>query len=433
MRSLFLSVLLLAVFFQPLRAGAAGESRIRAIGEWEISDSAVTLWKNASLIREIAKRQKLTILAQPAGHTYDTKQDWIAWLNREGIPLTQISFLEVATDTFWVRDYQPWYILDKNGNRGLVHYEYDRPRPQDNRLAYFTAPLLGLPLSELGFNYNGGNYFVDGYGKGFSSFTVYTANPTMPQAEIDERMKKFLGVDTFVHSGLDSSPNQHMNTFGKLLAPDHWLIVEYPKDDPEYQEAEKWIQELKKLRSPYGTPYKIDRLPMTPPYQGYMNSFVSNQTLYYPTFGTPSDEVTRSVFQKALPDYEIVPVSGAGTLASDAVHCRTNNFFRVNTIFLFPELRRPPKQGEPIEIAVEVYPSPGNTIESSPTLSWWKNGEEQASLPLDLESGRWYRTVLPAQEKGTQLSFYVEAIDTSGERKRVPINAPKHLIELTVE
>src|SRR5688572_27387476 len=87
------------------------EGHIRSIGEWEQSDSIITLWPNESMIRAMVARGPVTLLAD--GLTEKTW--WMNWLKSGGISAANVKIMTIPTDSYWVRDYGPWYILDGLG------------------------------------------------------------------------------------------------------------------------------------------------------------------------------------------------------------------------------------------------------------------------------------------------------------------------------
>jgi len=116
--------------------------------------------------------------------------------------------------------------------------------------------------------------------------------------------------------------------------------------------------------SPYRTPKKIFRLKMNSNsreyYRAYINSFISNSALYFPTYGDNGDDVARKVYQEALPGYKIVGVDAEGTEWGDSVHCRTRNLIKKDTMFIFPKILS--REKNELVISTEIIPTPGNAL-----------------------------------------------------------------------
>jgi len=408
---------------------------IRSLGEWDESASAITLWSNASFVKALAQRGPLTLLADSSSEV----NTWKSWLKDNKIESKDVRFMSVVTDSMWVRDYGPWYILDGAGKLGMVDTIYNRPRPNDDKVPAFLAKQLNIPIYTPGLVHTGGNYYADGLHNAYSSTLVFRENNSLGENEVLKRMIDFLGIERYTTSRLSpGSTIEHIDTFGKLVAPDTWVFSEFPDGASYKADSEAMVAKLKTLKSPYGTPFKIFRMKMVSrtegsrDYRAYINSFISNRTLYFPTYGGPADEEAKKVYQAALPAYEIVGVDGQSTGWGDSVHCRANNLYQPNALHLFPELKGPAVIGKPIVVRAEAYPAPGAVMNQSPVIHWWLNGVEQPLVAMSPAEGRWFSAELPPQTAAAKIRFYVEGEDSAGHKKTAPIQAPGMTIDLEV-
>ena len=98
---------------------------VRAAAEWDESQGVFCLWSNATLMQELASDNTLYVI------TTDTTW-WNNWLSSNGVNMSNVQYLVASTNTFWVRDYGPWFIWDGNQDFGLVDNVYNRPRPLDD-------------------------------------------------------------------------------------------------------------------------------------------------------------------------------------------------------------------------------------------------------------------------------------------------------------
>jgi agmatine deiminase len=409
---------------------------VRSLGEWEESSAAMTLWINPSLVRELSKRGPVKLFADGESD----KNWWLNWMQLNGIPSSNISFFIFPTDSIWIRDYGPWPIIDGEGKFAFVHGRYNRPRPNDDRVSEFLSQSLSIPLYRHGLVHTGGNYYSDALGNAFSSTLVFTENPQLDQAGVRRRMKEFLGIDRYTTSPLGKKITiEHLDTFGKLVSPDTWVFSDFPQGTSFKSDSDKMVAHLKTLKSPWGTPYKIHRLKMTlrgelPKYRAYINSFISNRTLYFPAYGDAIDNQAKKVYQSALPGYEIVGVDARDTVWGDSVHCRNRNLLKTNTSFLFPFITQE-RSDEKTEIKVELQaiPTPGATWSSRPVLRWWKNGLEESSVSFEALEQNTFVARIPSLDSGTPISLVIETVDSSGTKKSVPIGSPEHKIEMVIE
>jgi agmatine/peptidylarginine deiminase len=408
---------------------------VHSLAEWEEPEAVMTLWPNASWISALAQHGPVKLFADDRS----SQGWWQNWLQSNQISQSNISYFIAQTNSIWIRDYGPWFIVDGHGDFGIVGIQYNRPRPLDNLIPGFLARELDLPLFQPGLVHTGGNYYNDSIGNAFSSTLVYTENSRLEASEVDARMNHYLGIEHYWTSPLAPQLTiEHLDTFGKLVAPDTFVFSDFPEGSPFRADSEKYVALLKHLTSPYGTPYKIFRMKMITRsmgedrnYRAYLNAFLSDHALYFPTYGDSGDEEAAAVFQKALPGYEIVGVDNGNTEWGDSVHCRSRNLLKKNTIFIFPKVDTA-VSGQPIEVTAEILASPGAQIAEA-VVHWNAAGVPQTDIPLQLVDSHNYRALLPAQDLGTAVSLSLSVKDTAGITKTAPLHAPDMLINFTVQ
>lgn len=402
----------------------APKGPIHSLGEWEEAEAAMTLWNNGSLIKALSENGNVKILAD----SNSDKNSWISRIKDLNLDESKFSFFVVPTDSMWVRDYGPWWIVDGEGKFGIVDTIYNRPRPRDDVVPDFIGRQLNVSVYKPGLVHTGGNYYSDGLGNAFSSTLIERENNNFSVQEILERMLTFLGIESYTRSDLGKNVTiEHLDTFGKLVAPDTWVFSQFSESSRFYKDSERMVEILKNKTSPYGTPYKILRLKMVgngERFRAYINSFISNGTLYFPAYGDQIDDEVKAVYQAALPGYKIVGVSAQGTEWGDSVHCRTRNLIQKDTIFIFPKIQN--QSAREISLEAKIIPREGHQITSAEAV-FMKNGQEVLRIPLNLDKKNTFKATTPlAEEHG---EFYILAKDTSGKIKTHPMMAPQMLIK----
>lgn len=48
--------------------------------------------------------------------------------------MANITYFNARTDSYWVRDYGPWWVRDNDGTLSIHDFTYNRPRPDDNKV-----------------------------------------------------------------------------------------------------------------------------------------------------------------------------------------------------------------------------------------------------------------------------------------------------------
>lgn len=413
---------------------------IHSLGEWEEADAVLTLWNNTSLLKALSENGNVKILADS---NYD-KQSWMSRIKSSNLDESRFSFYIVETDSIWIRDYGPWWIVDGQGQFGIVDTVYNRPRPSDDIVPDFIGKELGVPVYKPGLVHTGGNYYSDGLGNGYSSTLPFKENSKFTLDAIVNKMLEFLGIEKYTTSPLGEQITiEHLDTFGKLVTPDTWVFSEFDKKSKFYNDAENMVALIKKSLSPYGTPYKIHRLKMVSlrddlrndqrdgGYRAYLNSFISNGVLYFAAYGDEDDDVVKQIYQKALPGYKIIGVSAQGTEWGDSVHCRTRNLIKKDTVFIFPKITVPATESDSLTVSADIIPSPNEQITSAEVV-FVVNGIETERLPMTNDVGHKFKLVKSHFPKNTKVEYFISAKDSSGKTRTHPMIAPKILMSFTL-
>ena len=106
----------------PVILRAAPNGPVHAIAEWEEAQGVMMLWWNHDLVNRLQEVNKVYI---PVDNNSE-KTSWESYLTGNGIPLTNIEFLVIQTDTVWTRDYGPWFIWDADNVLGISDYSCDK-------------------------------------------------------------------------------------------------------------------------------------------------------------------------------------------------------------------------------------------------------------------------------------------------------------------
>ena len=117
----------------------------------------------------------------------------------------------------------------------------------------------------------------------------------------------------------------------------------------------------------------------------------------------------------------------------DSVHCRTRNIAKRDTVLIFPSIPDIPTYAACVEVIAEVFPSPGAVLSTNPTLHYRVNDSGGSAIGMVLRGERTYSAVIPAQNQGDKVSFYIEAEDSRGIRKTAPMLAPDMSITYEVK
>jgi len=420
----------------PFRAPPSGP--VHCCAEWEESEGVMALWWNWDLMDKLQANIPVYIPVD----SNSEKNQWINHLNSHGVPLTNISFLFIQTNSIYTRDYGPWFIWDSNNDMGIVNYTCSYG-VQDDLFPSVFANKFSINYYESGLEHVGGNYYPNGYGRAFSTTRVYTDNGGQIMPLTDQAMNDYFGIENYHTVVVSPITIEHHDCWGKPANPETLIIDQFDEDSEYYPYGEGMAAHYETLESPWGRPYKILRLPMfkmgSPGYyefKPYMNSLICNKKVYMAICNHPHDQIAIDVFKKAFPGYEIIGVDHMGCGWTDALHCRTRNFVKRDALRLYPY---PPGDTEdtltPYTVIAEAIPPNGAVIDSGyPKLWWTETGSGPFNEVIMPPTGNpnEYSGQIPPRAHGTTVSFYIEAKDDRGQYAIYPMVAPDGMMSFDI-
>ena len=303
---------------------------IRSIAEYEPMQGALIRYPfgvSTAIIKEIAQDIKVYCLVSSGlqNSAYNS-------MNNADVNMDNVEFILGSTDSYWTRDYGPWWVVDGNGDIGIVDFTYNRPRPNDNDAPLKVSSYLDVPYYSADFISTGGNYMTDGFGMSASTQIAYTENnecntndqssvPLAPCSYVDNIMEDYYGVDDYhVVADPNNEYIDHIDCWGKFLSPTKMLIRSVPTSHPQYNEIEEVADYFEQVVSSNGEPLEIFRV-YTPNDQPYTNSIILNNKVLVPIMNSSWDDEALEIYEQALPGYDILPFTGTWQ-STDALHCR---------------------------------------------------------------------------------------------------------------
>ncbi len=383
----------------------------------------------------MAKDNKvITIVASSAQQTTVNSQ-----YQSNGVNTANCSYLIANTDSYWTRDYGPWFVTYGDLQTGIVDFPYNRPRPNDDEIPKKVAQLLGIEWFGMNVIHTGGNYMTDGSHHSSSTTLVWEENPSQTHEQIAEKMLNYLGIDNYM---VQEDPNgtyiDHIDCWGKFLGPDKVLIRKVPISHPQYDEIEATAAFYASQLSSYGTPYRVFRV-NTPNDEPYTNSYIMNNKVFVPFMGTSNDAGALLAYQQAMPGYQItgyLALPSASWESTDALHCRTHEMsdrgmLLIDHLPLHGSL--PAQQGYIINADITAY-SQQAIYSDSVWLIYKVENSLYDTIPMVNSSANHYSAVIPGQIEGSTVAYYIHAEDASGRSANHPfIGAPDpHVFEIAV-
>ena len=257
-----------------------------------------------------------------------------------GVNMGNVTFVNAPVDSYWIRDYGPWYIFEDR-DPAIVDNKYNRNRPNDDNMSQVFSNLLSIPMYGMNLTHTGGNMMEDGRGHGVSDELVFTENNNN-EANVRQKMRDYLGIDPY-HVTIDPQGAYiaHVDCWGKYLAPDKILIAQLPQGAAHYADYEQVANYFATTNCCWGYPYHVYRVqePGGSTLAPYTNSLILNKTVYVPLGSNSTyNQQALDVYQEALPGYTIIGVTNDDYSISwqntDALHCRTRGIMDFNMLFV---------------------------------------------------------------------------------------------------
>jgi agmatine/peptidylarginine deiminase len=212
---------------------------------------------------------------------------------------------------------------------------------QINRQLYDQGLVKGLYEDHLDFVLEGGSIESDGKGTIFTTECCLMAphrNQPLTKAEIEERLKEWLGAERIVWlqhgSLLGDDTDGHIDTLVRIC-PDNTLL--YTGGDEDHPDLIKMERELQELRTLDGKPYRLLKLPLPRPIYDdgdrlpatYANYLVINGAVLVPTYNQPDlDAEALRIIGEAFPDREIGGIDCRAVIKQHgSLHCCTMQYY----------------------------------------------------------------------------------------------------------
>jgi agmatine/peptidylarginine deiminase len=356
----------------------------------------------------------VTIVASTSEKNYVLSQ-----YQNHGVNTDNCDFLIAPTNSYWTRDYGPWFIFNGDDEQGIVDHIYNRPRPYDDAIPNAFGNWRGIPVYNLPLEHTGGNYMTDGQGIAVSTDLVWYENPGFTHEQIDQYMEDYCGIETY-HVVPDALGEyiEHIDCWAKYLSPDTIMIIETSPSHSHYEDIEEAVSYFENQTSCYGTPYDIKRI-YTHLGEPYINSLILNDKVLVPISGSQWDDEAIVSYEDALPGYEVLGFSGSWA-TTDALHCRTMGITDSEMLYI-SHIPLSGTQSSPdgYEINATIFPYSGEDVNTAEIFlridggSW--NNED-----MDYLGSNQYKFVIPSQSSGTVIDYYIHAEDDSGRSQYHP-------------
>ena len=379
-----------------------------------------------SLVKQLSERTKVYVIVNQSQQNSARNT-----FQNAGCNMSNISYFNMSTDSYWVRDYGPWYIFN-DLEPAIVDNVYNRPRQNDNMVPIYMGQQLGLTVYGMNLTHTGGNMMEDGRGVGVSDNLILEENNNN-ETNVRNKMRSYLGIDPY-HITIDPQGDYiaHVDCWGKLLAPDKILIAQLPASNSHYADYEEVAEFFANTNCCWGYPYKVYRVfePGGNTLAPYTNSLIVNKTVFVPLGSNSTyNNNALAVYQNALPGYEIIGVTNnsysTGWQNTDALHCRTRGVMDFDMLFVDHRnvvFGEQPMQ-DSIAITSKFIAYSGQALKQDSLLVYYSidGGDYQTAKMSATGNQNEYVGYIKGFNYSSTVDYYVFGADQSGHRYMQPV------------
>lgn len=244
-------------------------------------------------------------------------------LGSEGANLDRVDFLTAPSDSIWIRDYGPRFILEDK-ELAIVDHEYNRDRPLDDLIPGEFATAWSLPLYEIPLVHGGGNFHLFADGDAFMSELVLVENPGLTEIDIETYFAAYENLQLTIWPGFPTSfdSTRHIDMWLLPVRDKVAIVGRYPEGATlPHQITEDAVTEL--ATRGY-TVYRTPGWRASGTHYTYTNAVIFNRLVLVPSYTAyPAENAEAlAVFAEAFPGKQIVAIDGDALVGFAGVfHC----------------------------------------------------------------------------------------------------------------
>ena len=353
------------IMIYPVRPGSWGKDRTNALRAF------------SRIFLEIIKRENLYLLADKA-HWDEAKElmdcviaDYTQDPDEASVLENRCLILPIEADDAWARDVGPTFVLKEKHIRGInwsfnawggefdgLYASWDK----DDKVASSFCDMCEIEYYDATpFVLEGGSIHTDGEGTALVTESCLLSkgrNPQMDKAEIEETLKKYLGIKKvlWLPRGIyNDETNEHVDNVCTFVAPAEVVLAwTDDEDDPQYELSKADLDYLEGETDALGRKIKVHKLPIPENailitendlanYEfeegedmrevgerlaaSYVNFYFINGAALVPQFGgenAESDERAIEILKVVCKDREIIGIPARDILLGGGnIHCIT--------------------------------------------------------------------------------------------------------------
>ena len=314
----------------------------------------------SKMVHALADSEPVNISVCDAAHETDVKKI----LTKLGARHSHVAFHHIETNEPWCRDHGPIFVTRKTAPKALVldwgynawGFKYP-PFDDDDYVPTAVAAKLGLPVEYPGMILEGGSIDVNGEGLLLTTRSCLlnpNRNPELKQAQIEHRLRDFLGVKEvfWLGDGIEGDDTDgHIDDIARFVSTDTIVCAfEEDENDTNFEplranhdylagitgetEAGEADDDEEEEGDGDGKPARFQVVKMPMPRKivrdgqrlpaSYANFYIGNKVVLLPIFLDTNDRWAAAILEKAFPGRKVIGIDCRDLIwGLGAFHCLT--------------------------------------------------------------------------------------------------------------
>ena len=313
-------------------------------------------WVFAEVIKNLIRGERVRLLVAGKRMQKQAGQQ----LEKSGVDLRLVDFVQAATDRSWTRDFLPLFVAKpgRAGKRplGAVKFRFNGWARYDNferdEAAGLTVQARAGAQGATPFQafidagrerlvLEGGAIDVDGQGTLLATEECLldgrqARNRALGKVGVERALREHLGAEKvlWLGRGIEGDDTAgHIDDFARFVAPGKIVLAaENDRKDANYRPLREARDRLVGARDAKGRRVEVIALPMPEPvvFDGqrlpasYANFYIGNAVVLVPTFNDPADAAALGIIAELFPGRRVVGIySKDFVLGLGTIHCST--------------------------------------------------------------------------------------------------------------
>lgn len=314
--------------------------------DWGKSENGYLLGKiektYIELCHYIARNQKIVLVAYDQFHFEHIQ----FILSSNNIDLKNITFIEIASNDTWVRDYGPICVQGKSGPT-ILNFSFDAwggkySHEKDNIFNTKLKELLNLnsELLDIATVLEAGNIEVNNNGCLLSSSDCFKRNNIITHTDLPSLEKKFrewfgceqiFWINTIQLAGDDT--DGHIDNLVRFCT-DEIILYSAPNSPKDINKISltSLAKQLQNIKLQQSNNFELIPLQLPTPISNntnlfpasYVNFLITNNNVLVPVFNDKHDNQALKIIDECFPSHEIIDIESTALIQQlGGIHCAT--------------------------------------------------------------------------------------------------------------